>query len=122
MNYVQKFVLFGTLAIVLLGSPTINATTATNAIGAAACAGRHVTVPGAEAHWTECKSNGWTTVSGWVKDTRADSRCGQVYAIFTNGAYHQTKRACPKGNIKDFSWREHARDASIYLRTVPASS
>ncbi len=82
------------------------------------CAPRDVYVPGAEAHWTKCRYGSRTTVSGWLKDTRADGKCAQVYAFFTNGAYRESSKACPAGTTKSFYWDVPANDASIYLRTI----
>jgi hypothetical protein len=77
-----------------------------------------VSVHGAEARWTKCIGDGWTSVDGWVKDTRKDGKCAQVYTRFTNGAYHESESACPEGTVHRFTWREPASDASVFLRTV----
>ncbi len=78
-----------------------------------------VTVPGGEARWTKCIGDGWTSVDGWVKDTRKDGKCAEVYARFANGAGTKSNRACPKGEVEHFSWKEPGIGASVYLRTVP---
>jgi hypothetical protein len=88
---------------------------------AAACERpQDIYVPGAEAHWTECHEAGRTMVVGWVKDNRADGKCGQVYAIFSNGRTEYSPRACPKDDVDTFTLDEPANDASVYLRTIAA--
>lgn len=77
-----------------------------------------VTVRGGEARWTKCIGDGWTSVDGWVKDTKKDGKCAQVYARFTNGAYHESSSACPKGEVHRFNWREPASDAKVFLREI----
>ncbi len=78
-----------------------------------------VTVRGGEARWTKCIGDGWTSVDGWVKDTRKDGKCAQVYARFANGAGPKSNLACPSGEVEGFSWKEPGIGASVYLRTVP---
>lgn len=79
-----------------------------------------VTVPGGEARWTKCIGDGWTSVDGWVQDTREDGKCAEVFARFANGAGQTSKRACPSGDVERFSWKESGRGVSVHLRTVPA--
>ncbi|MGH3874279.1 MAG: hypothetical protein ACRDSR_22730 [Pseudonocardiaceae bacterium] len=79
-----------------------------------------ITAPGAEARWTKCIGDGWTSVDGWVSDTREDGKCAEVFARFANGAEHHSKRACPKGDVERFSWKESGSGVSVLLRTVPA--
>ncbi|MGH3813658.1 MAG: hypothetical protein ACRDUV_14595 [Pseudonocardiaceae bacterium] len=79
-----------------------------------------IIVPGAEARWTKCIGDGWTSVDGWVRDTREDGKCAEVYARFANGTHHQSKRACPKDDVERFSWKESGSGVSVLLRTVPA--
>jgi hypothetical protein len=89
---------------------------ATGAVGTLACETRDVYISGAEGHWTKCTGT-YTSVNGWVKDTRADGKCAQVYSIWTGGAYRESARACPSGTVRQFSWNEYG-SASVYLRTI----
>jgi hypothetical protein len=114
------------LAAVLLTAPAANAAPAANTIIAAGCETEEVEIglnpfsPDAEAHWTKCRNNGWTTVDGWVKDTNADGKCAYVYAIFTDGVgKRESARACPKDDVETFYFHEPANDASVYVRTIP---
>ena len=78
-----------------------------------------VTVPGGEARWTKCIGDGWTSVDGWVRDTREDGKCAEVFARFANGTPHTSNRACPSGDVERFNWKEPGRGVSVLLRTVP---
>jgi hypothetical protein len=71
----------------------------------------------AEAHWTECSNAGFTQVNGWVKDTKKDNLCAQVYADWTGGAHHESDKACGQGNIAYFYWNERG-SAMVFLRKV----
>jgi hypothetical protein len=76
------------------------------------------TVPGGYAAWTECHSGGETRVEGWVKDTRADNDCAQVYAIFTPGNQYRSKKVCWWGSTETFNWNERASNAEVFLRVI----
>lgn len=70
-----------------------------------------------EVHYTKCRDNGYTRVTGWVKDDRADNRCIEAYADFTNNA-HRSAKVCGKGNSASFDWLEKANDAQVRAREV----
>lgn len=79
-----------------------------------------VKINGAEASWTVACSSGNVYVDGWVEDTKADGRCAEVYAL-VNGQWFYSQRACPKGNVRTFSFDGGAgNSAQVWLRTVPA--
>lgn len=107
-------------ALILVG---LNAAPAAYAgsTGAADCKPQGVvTVPGGEARWTKCIGDGWTSVDGWVRDTREDGKCAEVFARFANGTPHTSNRACPINEVERFNWKESGRGVSVLLRTVPA--
>jgi hypothetical protein len=109
--------------VALAGSAVLGAVLGLSAFAAPAAAAcdppQDVTVPGAEAHWTECHNGGGTQVNGWVKDTNADGKCAQVYAEFSSGGRQESLRACPANNVKTFDFNEPgASDAQTYLRTM----
>jgi len=86
---------------------------------AAACdPPKDVSVRGAEAHWTECHNGRRTQVDGWVKDTRADGKCAEVYSMFSNGKTERSAKACPNGQVERFHFDQPAGDAQTYLRVV----
>ena len=78
-----------------------------------------VKVPGGEARWTKCLGDGWTSVDGWVRDTKEDGKCAEVFARFANGTPQTSNRACPSGEVERFNWKESGRGVSVLLRTVP---
>jgi hypothetical protein len=107
----------GVLVLVGLGAtPAAYA----SSVGAPPCEPSSHTVPGGEARWTKCFGDNWTSVDGWVRDTRKDGKCAEVYTRFANGASHQSSRACPKDDVERFSWKEPGIGVAVYLRTVPA--
>src|SRR4051812_24720841 len=114
----QSFKAFALFALLLLLGTGLFIGGSTSARAATCESPRDVYVPGGEAHWTKCHNFGSMQVIGWVKDTRADGKCAQVYANFNNGQTHFSDRACPKGTVREFNWSEPASDASVYLRTL----
>jgi hypothetical protein len=104
--------------LVLAGTAVLGLVGFTLPAAAACDPPQDVRVPGAEAHWTECHNGKRTQVEGWVKDTRADGKCAQVYAMFSNGSRQETQRACPRGNNKPIRFNAPAGDAQVYLRTI----
>ncbi len=85
------------------------------------CYTHDIYVRGGEAHYTECKSPDRDIyVDGWVKDTRADGKCAQVYGYWAPQYYpFESPRACPKGTVKEFHHLGGGfDDALVYLRTV----
>ena|SRR5436305_5582375 len=113
----QSYKAFALLAILLLLGTGLFVGGSTS-VRAATCEPRDVYVSGGEAHWTKCRNPGSVQVVGWVKDTRADGMCAQVYANFNNGQTRFSDRACPKGTIREFNWSEPASNASVFLRTI----
>ncbi len=75
----------------------------------------HPKVRGGEAKWSLSCSGGRITISGWVKDTRADGKCAQVRVHLPNGDVHYSGRACPEGNTKHFSWSARGAIIDAYL-------
>ncbi len=74
---------------------------------------------GAEGHWTISCSGGKVSVTGWVKDKDADGQCAQVYAYFpASGKYKYSAKACPKGNVKNFTLTDKGSSANVYLREI----
>jgi hypothetical protein len=85
------------------------------------CHTHDIYVPGGEAHYTECKNtDNIIFLDGWVKDTRADGKCAQVYGYWVPSYYYfETARACPKGTVKQISFAGGGfDDALVYLRVV----
>jgi hypothetical protein len=59
----------------------------------------------ASAHWTvRCNIEPYnrTRVTGWVEDKKSDGYCARVKADIA-GTWYYSPRACPKGDVKDFS-------------------
>jgi hypothetical protein len=107
-------------AVAVFGSLTVAGSPAAHADGYG-CYTHDIEVPGGQAHYTECKSaTSNITVNGWVKDTRADGKCAQVYGYMAPEYYYfQSARACPKGTVKQFSFSGLGfDDALVYLRVV----
>lgn len=75
----------------------------------------HPFVRGGEAYWTLSCSGNKITMTGWVKDTKADGKCAYVKAIFANGDSPTPAKACPKGDETSFSWSGPGRLANGYL-------
>lgn len=73
-------------------------------------------VPGGTAYWeANCKGNR-INVTGWVKDVRSDGKCARV-KVHLDGKWHYSKRACPSGEVRRFTFKDSGRDASVYLIT-----
>jgi hypothetical protein len=66
----------------------------------------HPSTTGGEAAWNLVCAAGGVTMSGWVKDTKADGRCAYIKAFAGNGDSRvPLAKACPKGKVTQFSWR-----------------
>lgn len=78
---------------------------------------QNVTVSGGQASWSHSCSGGNIRVSGWVKDTRADGKCAQVKAEYSNGTQWSAK-ACPSGSVKYFDFSGPGNYVPVYLFTV----
>ena len=80
---------------------------------------RDVRTSGAEAHWTINCGAGRVSVDGWVKDTDADGQCAQVYAYFpADGSTKYSAKACPEGDVKEFTLTGPGSSANVYLREI----
>ncbi|MER8161868.1 hypothetical protein [Streptomyces sp. NPDC094472] len=75
-------------------------------------------IDGASASWTLRCSGGGVKVSGWLQDTRMDSKCAVVRINAGNGAY-RTKSACSSGGREQFSFT-FARTNSAQVRLAIA--
>lgn len=73
-------------------------------------------VPGGRAAWTVLCQNGQVTADGWVKDTRLDNRCAQVYGNFPAGGTFNTVSACGAGELKYFKQTGKGDTVNLYLR------
>jgi hypothetical protein len=85
------------------------------------CYTHDIYVTGGEAHYNECKNyDNNLSVIGWVKDTKADGKCAQVYGYWAPEYYYfESSRACPKGTVKYFNFSGLGfDDALVYLRVV----
>lgn len=87
---------------------------------AAGCGDRKdVRSSGAEAHWTVACGGGSIKVKGWVKDTDADNQCAQVMAFFpADNSWRSSRRACPKGKVREFTISGPGYATSVYLREI----
>jgi hypothetical protein len=80
------------------------------------CGGIYNPVIGAgKAHWELSCRDGKITVSGYVQDTRADSQCVKVQAMFEGGITEYSHAACPKGDKRNFSWAHPGSIADVQL-------
>jgi hypothetical protein len=82
----------------------------------------HPKVNGGEAAWSLSCHGGVITISGWVRDTRADGRCARVRVHMPNGDVHYSQRACPRGRQHNFTFSGRGGIIDAYLETIPASS
>lgn len=78
---------------------------------------KDVYINGAEAHWTVWCSGSRVYVDGYVKDTKADGKCAEVYGSVGSVAVNSAN-ACPKGNKKTFAWNASGNSVSLYLRLI----
>lgn len=103
-------------SVVLFGSVAV--ADAAPARPATVCGGSNgATVSGGTATWRVSCSGGTATVSGSVRDTKADGLCAQVHVIFANGASSYSPRACPAGQTRTFSLSgpTYPDGVSVYL-------
>ncbi|WP_090946795.1 hypothetical protein [Nonomuraea jiangxiensis] len=73
-----------------------------------------VKVSGGQASWSHSCSGGNIRVSGWVKDTKADGKCAQVKAEYSNGT-QWSARACPTNDRKTFDFNGPGNSVPVYL-------
>ncbi|MYS86875.1 hypothetical protein [Embleya scabrispora] len=78
---------------------------------------RNVSVNGGEAHWTVWCSGGRVYVDGYVKDTKADGKCAEVYGSVGSVAVNSAN-ACPKNTKKTFAWNAPGSSVALYLRLI----
>ncbi|CAM3348039.1 hypothetical protein [Stackebrandtia soli] len=71
-------------------------------------------VGGARAYWKAECDDGDIFVTGWVEDTSADGKCGQVEALI-NGLWERSRKACPKGEVETFTLSGDGYTAYVYL-------
>src|SRR5438874_895016 len=118
-NLVAASGVAATIMAGLLGvaAPASAANADADTITVAQCQSEDVKIPGAEAHWTKCKYQYYTRVTGWLKDTIAEGKCVQVVALFTEGGYRESDMACPAGTVKNFDWSDRG-DATVTVRLV----
>lgn len=79
---------------------------------------QNVSVRGGQASWSHSCANGNIRVSGWVKDTKADGKCAQVKAEYSNGT-QWSNRACPKDEVERFDFVGPGNYVPVRLITVP---
>jgi hypothetical protein len=77
----------------------------------------NTSVSGGQASWSHSCSGGQIRVSGWVKDTKADGKCAQVKAQYSNGTQWSNK-ACPKDEVEYFDFSGPGSSVPVYLFTV----
>jgi hypothetical protein len=75
-------------------------------------------VRGGRAAWTIlCNNDGTVEIDGWVKDTRADGRCAQVYGNFPDDdRTFKTVSACGMGTTVYFWKKADGKRINAYLR------
>ncbi|MEU0936356.1 MULTISPECIES: hypothetical protein [unclassified Embleya] len=78
---------------------------------------KDVHVNGAEAHWTVWCSGNRVYVDGYVKDTKADGKCAEVYGS-VGSVQVNSANACPSGNKKTFAWNAPGNSVALYLRLI----
>jgi hypothetical protein len=72
-------------------------------------------VNGGEAAWNLYCSGGRITISGWVKDTKADGKCAYVKAFGDGQQLLPHPKACPKDTKTNFSWTVNGSTIDAYL-------
>ncbi|MDX3246087.1 hypothetical protein [Streptomyces sp. ME18-1-4] len=82
----------------------------------------NASVSGGQASWATSCSGGNMRIAGWVKDTKADGKCAQVKALYSNGTQWSAK-ACPAdtdnpSHIRYFDFNGPGSDVPVYLFTV----
>lgn len=70
---------------------------------------------GGEAAWNLYCSGGRITISGWVKDTKADGKCAYVKAFGDGQQLLPHPKACPKDTKTNFSWTVNGSTIDAYL-------
>jgi hypothetical protein len=76
----------------------------------------NASVSGGQAGWSLTCSGGNIRVAGWVKDTKADGKCAQVKAVYSNGT-QWSPRACPSGTVKYYDFNGPGSSVPVYLFT-----
>ena len=82
----------------------------------------NATVSGGQASWSLSCSGGRIRVAGWVKDTKADGKCAQVKAVYSDGTRWSAK-ACPAdtdnpNHIRYYDFNGPGSSVPVYLFTV----
>lgn len=74
---------------------------------------------GGEAEWQKCTKDGFTEISGHVKDTAAaDGKCAQVVIYFDNGFDYKSEVACSMDAPKPFRNRQETDGARVKVQVV----
>jgi hypothetical protein len=79
----------------------------------------HPIVDGGEAYWRLTCSGNNVTITGWVKDTKADGKCAYVRAEGGGRTANPLAKACPKGKVTHFTWTVPGREINAYLYVAP---
>ncbi len=75
----------------------------------------NVRVAGGQANWRlYCHGNN-ITITGWVKDTRADGKCAYIRAEGNGRFRTPLAQACPKNTVRHFTWTIPGRQINAYL-------
>jgi hypothetical protein len=77
-----------------------------------------VRVIGGEAAWSLYCSGNKITITGWVKDTKADGKCAHVKVEGGGKTVNPLKTACPKDTVKHFTWTTSGNEIKAYLYVI----
>jgi hypothetical protein len=76
---------------------------------------------GNRASWTVACPGSGVEARGWVQDGHADGNCAQVRFYFpANGAWKYSPKACPEGEVRNFTVGGPGRTVNGYLFEAPA--
>jgi hypothetical protein len=78
----------------------------------------HPVVNGGEAAWSLSCSGNKITITGWVKDTKADGKCAYVKAEGGGRTANPLAKACPKGKVTHFTWTVPGSEINAYLYVI----
>jgi hypothetical protein len=79
---------------------------------------KNVTVVGGQASWSLYCSGNKITITGWVKDTKADGKCAHVKVEGGGKTVNPLKTACPKDTVNHFTWTTSGNEIKAYLYVI----
>ncbi|GAB1539543.1 hypothetical protein NUACC21_22100 [Scytonema sp. NUACC21] len=113
-----KYVVGGTGAVLAVAAMTfMSSVDSVSAATRGTCGQKfdNVTVVGGQASWSLSCSGNKITITGWVKDTKADGKCANVKAEGGGQYKNPLATACPKGKVTHFTWTVPGREIKAYL-------